>query len=243
MAQTRPADEILVIDDGSTDGSAEIAEQLPVRVIQHEVNRGLGAARNTALEAAGGDLVASLDADCVPDPNWLGRLADQLERHIETRADRWRDAHMRQSWGDREQRDPPFIHGNNNLFERDALLDAGGYDESLRTNGEDGDMSRRLYEAGHHLVYDPTAVVHHLRRDTIGSAYRTFWRYVRYGSRPSLRQPRLRSTLVNIGIYGLVLTPRLIARDLRNWRPDLLPMDLGLPFYALWLEWQALRAG
>ncbi|MDX1565811.1 MAG: glycosyltransferase family 2 protein, partial [Phycisphaeraceae bacterium] len=79
MAQTRPADEILVIDDGSTDGSAEIAEQLPVRVIQHEVNRGLGAARNTALEAAGGDLVASLDADCVPDPNWLGRLADQLE--------------------------------------------------------------------------------------------------------------------------------------------------------------------
>jgi glycosyltransferase involved in cell wall biosynthesis len=108
LAQTYPADEILVVDDGSRDATPEIAARYPaVTLIQHSLNRGLAAARNTAFRAARNKLVASIDADCVPEPGWLAALAQYFDdpavvvvggRLIEgvqrTAADRWRRAHM-----------------------------------------------------------------------------------------------------------------------------------------------------
>ena len=76
LAQTFPANEILVIDDGSRDATAEIAARYPgVTLVRHPHNSGLGAARNTGFRTARNELVASLDADCVPDPGWLAGLS------------------------------------------------------------------------------------------------------------------------------------------------------------------------
>ena len=76
LAQTRPADEVLVVDDGSTDATAAIAGRYAgrVRLVAHAANRGLAVARNTALAAAGGEIVASVDADVRVTPTWLERL-------------------------------------------------------------------------------------------------------------------------------------------------------------------------
>jgi glycosyltransferase involved in cell wall biosynthesis len=143
LAQTHAFDEVLVIDDGSRDDSAEIASRYPrVTLIKHPSNKGLAAARNTALRAARNELVASVDADVVADPTWIAKLLPHLDDPkvagtggilIEgvqtTLADRWRRARMAQEWGPQYLRNPRFLYGCNNVFRKAAVLEAGGYNE------------------------------------------------------------------------------------------------------------------
>src|SRR5206468_4590408 len=65
--------EVIVVDDGSTDTTAAIARRYNCRLIQTE-NRGLASARNTGLRAARGEIVAYIDDDAYPDPDWLTYL-------------------------------------------------------------------------------------------------------------------------------------------------------------------------
>ena len=80
-AQTAAPAEILVIDDGSADDTAAVAERLGARVLRHERNRGVSAARNTALDAAGGEWVAFLDTDDEWLPFHLERLWPRRDGH------------------------------------------------------------------------------------------------------------------------------------------------------------------
>jgi glycosyltransferase involved in cell wall biosynthesis len=197
LAQTLTPDEILIIDDGSRDACAEFAARYPqVTLIRHEQNRGLAAARNTAFRSARNEFVASLDADCIADSGWLAALVPNLSdpqiagtggRLIEgvhrTVADRWRAAHMPQEWGAERIENPKFLFGCNNLFRKSVVLAAGGYDEAMRTNGEDADICRKHRDRGWKLFYDPRARATHLRRDTTRSILDACWRWLLFGSR------------------------------------------------------------
>lgn len=67
--------EVIVVDDGSTDSTFEIASKYPVKVVRHDQNLGIAAARSTGLHYARGDVYVCFDDDCLVGPDWLQTLA------------------------------------------------------------------------------------------------------------------------------------------------------------------------
>src|SRR5208282_2366222 len=258
LAQTHRLDEILVIDDGSLDNSAEIASRYPrVTLIRHPANKGLAAARNTAMRAARNELVASVDADVVADPNWIATLLPHLadpkvagaggfltEGVQKTLADRWRRARMAQDWGPLPIRNPVFLYGSNNLFRKSAVLDAGGYNESLRLCGEDPDLALRVRARGWDLVYDPAARATHLRHDNLRSVLDMYWRWWKFGNQAYDNGISLRSVLGSalfIHFRYNFLVPA--KKDLRHGGLDLLAMDLLALGYMPYRDFRLWRDG
>jgi glycosyltransferase involved in cell wall biosynthesis len=84
-AQTRPADEIVVVDNGSADDSAAVARSFGARVL-HEPLRGIAPANATGFDAALGDIIARLDADSIPAPDWLERIEQAFDADPELAA-------------------------------------------------------------------------------------------------------------------------------------------------------------
>jgi hypothetical protein len=163
-----------------------------VRLVAHDGNRGLAVARNTALEAARGEIVASVDADVRVTPTWLERLLTAFtssrvvaaggrleEANRQRLADAWRAAHMAQHAGDFPRLNPPVLPGANVAVRPDVVRALGGYDESFRTNYEDADLQHRLQAAGYLCRYEPGALAYHLRRDDASSVLRTYWGWLR----------------------------------------------------------------
>jgi len=253
FAQSLPADEVIVVDDGSRDRSAEIAAQFPVTLIRHEQNRGLGAACNTAVRAARNELVASLSADVVPEHEWIerlvphfknakvvmggGKLVEAMQRRV---ADRWRAVHLRLHWGDSPLENPRFVFGANTMARRSVVLEAGGYDERLRTNYEDVDISTRLNERGWTTFYEPAALCRHLREDTVRTALASFWRYERDYLNPVPMTPR---RIWRMFRYHHIGAARAVLReDLRARRYELLAMDALLMFLCSWNDVKLWRS-
>ena len=263
ISQTYPFDEIFVIDDGSRDNSAEIASRYPqVKLIRHSVNKGLAAARNTAMSVARNELIASVDADVVADANWIATLLPHMadpkvagaggilvEGVQKTLADRWRGAHMAQEWGPNYIRNPRFIYGSNNVLRKSAVLEAGGYNESLRTCGEDPDLASRLRGRGWDLVYDPAAVTTHMRHDNLRSVMDMYWRWWKNGNQAYPNGVSLRSWLGHalfVHFRYNFLEPAEV--DFAKGRLDLLALDflvLGyMPYrdFRLWVSTKAVHA-
>lgn len=236
----KPA-EIIVIDDASSDRGREIAERYPVKLIGHPVNKGLAAARNTAVGNISGEFVASIDADCVADPGWLEVLAGGLEsspraagaggRLMETQAssvfDLWRAAHMCQCW-EEDRKSPPFLFGSNTLFRCESLRSVGMYDEALGNNAEDVDICGKLRAAGYDLLYCPKALVYHQKKDDLYSLFDSHWNWHRlyYEREGWFRVDPASKIKENLGTAN-----RYLEEDLNDGRHHLLYLDFLLGLY------------
>jgi glycosyltransferase involved in cell wall biosynthesis len=167
LAQTYRPIEIIIVDDGSTDCTAEIACGYPeVRYI-HQPNQGPGAARNTGIATARGEFVAFLDADDAWLPSKLSAQAGYLLQHPEVG---YVIARMRAvleantEWPaslNREHylKDPPCFLPSALLVRR-AVLDIIGIFDTRYRHANDGDWFLRAQDAGVPMAIVPKVLVH-----------------------------------------------------------------------------------
>jgi O-antigen biosynthesis protein len=191
-----PDYEVIVVDDGSTDATADIVAERDARLIRTP-NEGLSSARNTGLEACTGSIVAYIDSDAYPDPQWLKYLAasflDSDHAGIGgpniAPADSPRVAQCvaRAPGGPihvlLSDLEAEHIPGCNMAFRREALAAIGGFDPRYRAAGDDVDVCWRIRERGETLGFSPAAMVWHHPRDSV----RAYWRQQRgYGRAEAL---------------------------------------------------------
>jgi GT2 family glycosyltransferase len=191
-----PDYEVVVVDDGSTDATGELAREFPVRVISTE-NRGLSSARNTGLGAADGEIVAYLDSDAYPDPHWLRYLAHSFATsdvvgvggpNIPPPGDGMIAECVARSPGGPahvllSDSVAEHVPGCNLAVRASALREIGGFDPRFRAAGDDVDVCWRLQDRGGTLGFAPAALVWHHRRNSV----RAYWRQQRgYGRAEAL---------------------------------------------------------
>ncbi|MBN2505782.1 MAG: glycosyltransferase [Verrucomicrobia bacterium] len=177
-----PDYEVILVDDGSTDDTPEIARSYPrLRVIRHPENRGLSAARNTGIAAATGAIVAFTDADCRADEDWVHYLVGDLHgtsyvgmggHNVLPPDDSLVASAVMVSPGGPAHvmltdRDAEHIPGCNMAFHKWALTEVGGFDPIFRTAGDDVDLCWRLQERGYKIGFSPGGFVWHYRRSTV----------------------------------------------------------------------------
>jgi glycosyltransferase involved in cell wall biosynthesis len=217
--RTETPHELIVVDDGATDATPEIAERFGARLIRHGQRRSLNAARNSGLREAAAPLVAFVDDDVLVPPGWLDALVDGADRHPEAEAFggpiRARfEGHAPRGCG---REDPPIttldlgaqdveaemVWGANFAVRRSAVERIGEFDESLdRAHGDEEDWLLRLRAHGGRIVYLADAGLDH-RRSADDSGLRTLARAAYHRGRGARSSDRRRGQ-----------APRL-ARELR----------------------------
>jgi glycosyltransferase involved in cell wall biosynthesis len=244
-AQTYPGTwDVVVADNGSTDGTAEVAmgwrDRVPgLRVVDASGRRGVGPARNRGASTSDAEAVLFCDADDRAAPDWVASMAAALGHHPVV-------------GGPCQLEDPdgtvvpaperlgttlglvPFPIGGNFGIWRDVFDEVGGFEEHHpEAHAEDAELCLRAWELGHVAGFAPGALMTKARRADLRSTWR---QWMGYGRGAMFNALRFRDR-------GLV--PVLVRRDLRllGW----MVVHLGAlrtPDGRLrWVRWVAAKAG
>lgn len=191
------ADEIILVDNGSTDGSLDVlrewTETRPGAVLLQEPRRSASAARNRGSTATAGEIIAFTDADCVAEPDWLRHLTEPFgDAAVGAVAGAVVPAafgSLLETFNGLYTLRPPETSGRHtrltawtggfptaNLAIRKELFDRiGGFDESIGIYGEDYDLCAGVYGAGRQIAYQSAArVAHHHRVSLRGMIRQAF---------------------------------------------------------------------
>ena len=186
-------DEIILVDDCSKDKTVEIvrSEFSNIKIIINKKNMGLGFNRNLAISEAKNDIVASIDSDVILDKYWTENLIPEIQKEnvlmcggkmdeqlLNNKINLWRAKYYSQNWGKKIVLDPPFLFGCNTMLIKSAWKKVNGYNEELKTNGEDINFVHRVRsKTDGQIIYQPNAKCYHLQDDNIETLSKRVWRY------------------------------------------------------------------
>jgi GT2 family glycosyltransferase len=265
VRQTRPIDEIIVIDNGPTRATEQVASGASARYVS-EPRRGYGHARNRGLAEAHGDIIYFLDDDCVPEPDWSDVLwsvlhSGQADLASGSRVPGQRGLAARLEYlsTDGPVLSPGLAAGparhlstSNLILRRDAAAKVGCFDTTLAMC-EDRDFTTRARKLGFRLRYEPKARVTHYPAihglsDYLGkmrhygtgtSQYFLRWRDEEPIARLFPANPALR--LLMLPALSAAGTAYLVARNLPQ-NPDALPLAPMLFVGQVWWHWGGFEA-
>lgn len=177
--------EVVISDNGSTDGSAAFAlawdDRLRLRIVDSSGTAGVSHARNVGVRAAAAQMVLICDADDVVCPEWISRMTHALTSHDLVGGPRRTDRinpPPQAAWRPMPPRLPGaqsfmlYAVGSNTGFRRAVFDRISGYDERLVGGGDDMDFSWRAQLEGYDLGFAPGALVHYRVRPSLGTLYR-----------------------------------------------------------------------
>ena len=228
--------EVIVVDDGSTDGTPDELLKYDVR-LSVEPHRGPAAARNSGVELAGGEIILFTDADCRPADNWVEEMiapfgaGDVVAVKGAYRTEQTglvpglvqAEFEERYRMLSRFER-IDFVDSYSAAFRKDVFLSVGGFDCAFpRADNEDVDLSYRVSQLGGRMVFNPGAIVYHLHPDSFRDYFelklgRGYWRMLVYSRFPGkavkdtytpiyLKLEVVGIIIALLGVAGMLLRP------------------------------------
>ena len=217
--------EVIVVDNGSTDGTIEVAKKFPVEIYKCPI-RGIGPPRNFGREKAKGDILCYTDSDCIVDRSWLRTIHDFFEANTDidgiggpTLPYPYAQNKIQELTGEifvDEQIYPttqknvkygssgPLLFGSNSAYRKEALKAVGGFPEP---GGSSLELSWKLTAITRKLIFIPEIKVFHI----FPSDLRTILKqYYRWGSQLASMQRRYRGKAeamkgLVFSFYGLIM--------------------------------------
>ncbi|MEI6349874.1 MAG: glycosyltransferase [Verrucomicrobiota bacterium] len=246
-AQRPGVDDLVVIDDGSTDRSASVAESLGARVVRHEVNLGRGAARARAMCEARHDLVLCCDGTTALSADFLERALPWFDdpkvaavfghwaaaEPGNSLASRWRARHLFKCDLRFEVARKATLSTWGAMVRKSLCEAAGGFDPKLR-HSEDADLGQRLIGAGYDVVFDPAIQIFALTENSVCQVLERYWRWHAGSGEAATVRDYLKQIAYSIKVMA--------CRDLAAGDPLSLPISLLSPHYQFWkTAWRRFR--
>ena len=248
--------EVIVVDDGSTDGTAAIAESAGATVIRQQ-NADPAAARNRGWESASGRFICFIDSDCLPTAGWLENLLDGFTAsqvgavagsYDIANTSSWLARWVHREIMERHARMPASVRAfgaYNVAMPRYVLQATGGFDPSYRrASGEDNDLSYRIIKRGWQIAFRPQAKVAHYHPERVykylmEQCRHGFWRAKLYKDHPHMIRgddyTRLRDRVEPVVLLGILAVSILAVFDMIG---SLWPLLLLLAVYIfIHLSW------
>jgi mycofactocin system glycosyltransferase len=238
--------QIIVVDDGSSDDSSQVAQQFQALVVPSGgVGRGPAAARNVGALRATGEILAFIDSDCTASREWLNELLPAFNNPSmaavggqvdgmcnESAVDRYESTMSSLSLGSRERsgsggNDTFYLPSCNLLVRRSAFRSAGGFKDEMHV-GEDVDLTWRLRDNGWTISYIPAGNVLHEHRSSIKSFMSRRFDYGTSEGMLQLLHPERRKRMVIPPLLAVVLALCLAAPFLGLWPLLLVAMVLTI---------------
>ena len=240
--------ELIVVDDGSSDGTGIVAGECGVTVLRQE-HAGAAAARNLGAEHARAGILLFTDADCEPLPDWMAQMlapfADPEVAGVKgvyrTRqrspVARFAQAEYEEKYDHlARERQIDFVDTYSAAYRRDVFWAHGGFDPTVHMV-EDQEFSFRVAGAGQKLVFAPRAAVYHLHQPTLWGYLRRkvrigYWkvgihtRHPAKAVRDSYTPWTQKAQMLLLPLTGVALLATLLGRA--RWRVPLIPALLGL---------------